>query len=222
MLLVICLLSISNILMTDKKFFGWRGKGERSFDDALIVLEEPKGRRDLKGLKFNRVEFWVQIFNLPLLCMTKEIARFLGNIIGDVREVDTGPSNDCLGKFLRIRVAVTMDKPLRRLLRVDELGDEAETSDHHGSDRGDDNDLQYVVWLRAANPISVSGYPDRGFGQNTRGYGIIRRTGNPVEEVRNYTKRASFGGDCGLYKNGFPTGSPAKNGRDPSDSSLDG
>ncbi|KAK2645879.1 hypothetical protein Ddye_021074 [Dipteronia dyeriana] len=67
------------------------------------------------------------IYNLPLLCMTKDIARFLGSIIGEVKEVDTGPYGDCLGKFLRVRVSVEVDKPLRRVIWVDVLGDEEET-----------------------------------------------------------------------------------------------
>ncbi|KAK2659342.1 hypothetical protein Ddye_005875 [Dipteronia dyeriana] len=98
-----------------------------SFDDALIVLEEPMGKGAIKGLRFNTVEFLVQISNLSLICMTKEIARFLGSIIGVVREVDTGPSGECFGKFLRVCVVVDIDKPLRQFLRIDVLGDGEET-----------------------------------------------------------------------------------------------
>ncbi|KAK3184896.1 hypothetical protein Dsin_032182 [Dipteronia sinensis] len=101
--------------------------GPWSFDDSLIVLEEPTGKGELQSLKFCTAEFWVQISNIPILCITKEIGRFLGSIIGDVREVDTGPSGDCLGKFFRVRVAIEVDKPLRRFLQVDVLGDREET-----------------------------------------------------------------------------------------------
>ncbi|KAK3189417.1 hypothetical protein Dsin_028978 [Dipteronia sinensis] len=59
--------------------------------------------------------------------MTKEIGRFLGSFIGAVREVDSGPYGDCLGKYLRVRVAIEVDKPLRRFLRADVLGDGEET-----------------------------------------------------------------------------------------------
>ncbi|TXG58129.1 hypothetical protein EZV62_015958 [Acer yangbiense] len=41
---------------------------------------------------------------IPLLCMTKEIGRFLGGMIGEVLEVDGGASRDCVGKFMRIPV----------------------------------------------------------------------------------------------------------------------
>ncbi|KAK3199011.1 hypothetical protein Dsin_022426 [Dipteronia sinensis] len=101
--------------------------GPWSFKDSLIVLEEPTGKGELQSLKFCTAEFWVQISNIPILCMTKEIWRFLGSIIGEVREVDTRPSGDCLGKCFRVRVAIEVDKPIRRFLRVDVLGDGEET-----------------------------------------------------------------------------------------------
>ncbi|KAK3218762.1 hypothetical protein Dsin_012732 [Dipteronia sinensis] len=47
--------------------------------------------------------------------------------VGEVREVDVEPSGDCLGKFLRVQVAIEIDKPLRRILLVDVLGDGEET-----------------------------------------------------------------------------------------------
>ena len=59
--------------------------------------------------------------------MTKEIGRFLGSIIGEVVDVDGGDSRSYLVKFLRVRVILGIDKPLRRCLRVDILGDGVET-----------------------------------------------------------------------------------------------
>ncbi|TXG51132.1 hypothetical protein EZV62_023656 [Acer yangbiense] len=122
--------------------------GPWTFDDSLIVLEEPIRKGSIKGLKFDKVEFWVQISNLPLLCMTKEIAQFIGDIIGEVREVDTSPTRDCLGKFVRVRVAVDITKPLRRFLRVDVLGDGEETmrAMNHGKNVGNREwNLQYTI-----------------------------------------------------------------------------
>ncbi|TXG59766.1 hypothetical protein EZV62_014339 [Acer yangbiense] len=61
-----------------------------SFDGALIAMEKPVGKGTLDSLSFNLADFWVQIYQIPLLCMTKEIGRFLGNMIGQVLEVDGG------------------------------------------------------------------------------------------------------------------------------------
>lgn len=101
--------------------------GPWSFDDALMVLVEPGGKGDIKSMLFNKTDFWVQILNVPLICMTVETGKFLGSIIGTVKEIDGGDSGVCMGKFLRVRVEVEIDKPLRRCLRIDVLGDGEET-----------------------------------------------------------------------------------------------
>ncbi|KAL5767638.1 hypothetical protein ACOSQ2_014421 [Xanthoceras sorbifolium] len=92
------------------------------FDNALLVLEAPTGLRDIARMKFDRVAFWIQIHNVPLLCMTKDIGAYLGGLIGEVQDVDLGASGDCLGKFLRVWVFVDANKPLKHLLRVDLAG----------------------------------------------------------------------------------------------------
>ncbi|TXG70236.1 hypothetical protein EZV62_005171 [Acer yangbiense] len=64
--------------------------GPWSFDNALIIFEEPKGRREIRDMQFKLAEFWVQLHNVPMLCMTAEIGRFLGSIIGNVVECPEG------------------------------------------------------------------------------------------------------------------------------------
>ncbi|KAL5861145.1 hypothetical protein ACOSQ4_002441 [Xanthoceras sorbifolium] len=52
-------------------------------------------------MKFERAMFWVQIHNLSLLCMTRDICDFLGGLIGGVVEVDSGMAGNCYDKYLR-------------------------------------------------------------------------------------------------------------------------
>ncbi|KAL5795043.1 hypothetical protein ACOSP7_003637 [Xanthoceras sorbifolium] len=42
---------------------------------------------------------------------------FLGGLIGVVQEIDGGDSGDCMGKFLRVRVLINVQQPLKRGLR---------------------------------------------------------------------------------------------------------
>ncbi|KAL5775637.1 hypothetical protein ACOSP7_013194 [Xanthoceras sorbifolium] len=60
------------------------------------------------------VPFWVQIYDLPLVCMNRDMGLFLGGLIGVVQEIDGGDSGDCLGKFLRVRVLINVQQPLKR------------------------------------------------------------------------------------------------------------
>ncbi|KAK2658376.1 hypothetical protein Ddye_004909 [Dipteronia dyeriana] len=81
-------------------------RGPWSF--ALLVLEKPVGMDNVKEMRFDRVVFWVQIYNVPLLCMTKDIARFLGTKKGEVVEVDEGKHGQGKGKN-KVRERVLVD-----------------------------------------------------------------------------------------------------------------
>ncbi|TXG47233.1 hypothetical protein EZV62_026527 [Acer yangbiense] len=97
--------------------------GPWNFDAALIAMERPVGKGSIDSLRFNQADFWIQIHQVPLLCMTTAIGRSLGGMIGEVLAVDGGDSGECVGKFMRVRVRVNITTPLKRCLRVDILGD---------------------------------------------------------------------------------------------------
>ncbi|KAK3199219.1 hypothetical protein Dsin_022634 [Dipteronia sinensis] len=78
-------------------------------------------------MRFNHTAFWIQIHNVPLLCMAAEIGLLLGSMNGDVREIDDGGTGDCARKYIRVRVVINVDQPLRRILRVDVLRDGQES-----------------------------------------------------------------------------------------------
>ncbi|TXG73186.1 hypothetical protein EZV62_001765 [Acer yangbiense] len=103
------------------------------------------------------------------------IGQFLGCMIGDVEEIDKGASGDCDGKFLRVRVSIDVEKPLRRILRVDVLGDGEESvmlfryerlPDHcfrcgklghktmECTDASGTSELLFGAWLKAGMPIA--------------------------------------------------------------------
>ncbi|KAK3220206.1 hypothetical protein Dsin_014176 [Dipteronia sinensis] len=98
-------------------------RGPWIFDGALILLEEPSGKRGIENMVFNYSEFWVQIHRVPLLCMTKEIGHFLGSMVGVVKEIDVSASRECSCDFLRVTVVIDITKPLQWCLRVDVMGD---------------------------------------------------------------------------------------------------
>ncbi|KAK3230768.1 hypothetical protein Dsin_002649 [Dipteronia sinensis] len=96
--------------------------GPWSFDRAIIFFEKPTGEGVVDAMLFNWVDFWVRIHNIPLICMTDEIGNFLGNIIGEVKELDLQTNSDGSGQFLRVGVKVQAKEPLQQSIRVDLLG----------------------------------------------------------------------------------------------------
>ncbi|KAH7567864.1 hypothetical protein JRO89_XS07G0170200 [Xanthoceras sorbifolium] len=71
------------------------------------------------NMKFSQTVLWVQVHNVPLVCMTKEIGLFIDRQIGIVCELDLSATGDCLGKFLQIRVSLDISKPLKRCIRME-------------------------------------------------------------------------------------------------------
>ncbi|KAK3211147.1 hypothetical protein Dsin_015853 [Dipteronia sinensis] len=96
--------------------------GPWSFERAIIVFEKPTGEEVVNDMLFNWVDFWVRIHNIPSICMTEEIGYFLGNMIGEVKELDLETNYDGSGHFLRVRVKVQTKEPLQQSIRVDILG----------------------------------------------------------------------------------------------------
>ncbi|KAK3212382.1 hypothetical protein Dsin_017088 [Dipteronia sinensis] len=69
-------------------------------------------------MKFSKVEFWVQVHNLPLLCMSREVGKFLGKMIGDV-DLET-VRDEAIGAFIgsatKARCLASYDKPAEEIL----------------------------------------------------------------------------------------------------------
>ncbi|KAL5849017.1 hypothetical protein ACOSQ4_007030 [Xanthoceras sorbifolium] len=103
------------------------GAAPSSFVLAISYGLVPTSSRSLANMRFGYAKFWVQLYNVPLLCMTKDIGVFLRRQIGQMVEVDSRPSGACLGKYWRTHVWIDILKPLKRFLRVDILGDGTET-----------------------------------------------------------------------------------------------
>ncbi|KAH7526808.1 hypothetical protein JRO89_XSUnG0053100 [Xanthoceras sorbifolium] len=89
-----------------------------AFDKNLLVLKEASGVGRISDVNLNLTPFWIQLHNLPLACMCREVGLILGGLIGKMIEIDGGSSGSCLGKFIRVRVMLDVSKPLLRGLRV--------------------------------------------------------------------------------------------------------
>ncbi|TXG70165.1 hypothetical protein EZV62_005100 [Acer yangbiense] len=87
------------------------------FGNSLIALEKPVGFGDIKNLRFNRAAFWVQIHDIPIMCMNRRTAKWLAEHIRGVTEIPVD-SKECWGKFMRVKVELDISKPLKRWLRL--------------------------------------------------------------------------------------------------------
>ncbi|KAL5857646.1 hypothetical protein ACOSQ3_005104 [Xanthoceras sorbifolium] len=155
--------------------------GPWNFDRSLLVLEQPRGNGYVDTMSFSMVEFWVQVHNVPLVCMTKDIGLFIGRQIVEVYEIDLGATGDCYGKFLHIKILVDVRKPLRRCVRIDLDGSGTistmllkyerlpefcfqcgilghatrECLDLNHEIMGGSQKFEYGTWLRATSPVRI-------------------------------------------------------------------
>ncbi|TXG62055.1 hypothetical protein EZV62_013418 [Acer yangbiense] len=92
-------------------------RGPWHFDGNLIVMEKAKGPRALVIIEFKMIKFWVQIHQVPLMCMNRKATKILAEQIGIVIEIPAD-SRECWGKFPRVRVKIDISKPLKICLKV--------------------------------------------------------------------------------------------------------
>ena len=45
-----------------------------SFDKHLVVVQEYERNTPIKDVSFNKASFWVQVYDIPIRYMTKEVA----------------------------------------------------------------------------------------------------------------------------------------------------
>ena len=98
--------------------------GPWNFENNLLLLCRWRKGLSASNINFTHSPFWVQIWDLPLEHMSMEVGRDLGNCLGNFIEADCRTGHYDQAKFMRIRVDLQLDKPLRRRGKV--AGDDGE------------------------------------------------------------------------------------------------
>lgn len=84
------------------------------FDNHLHILKPFDGFTSHQMMKFDREDFWVQINNLPLACMTRDIGFQIGATVGAVKDVDIRENGIGWGKYLRVKIEIDLQKMVAR------------------------------------------------------------------------------------------------------------
>jgi hypothetical protein len=84
------------------------------FDRDLFSMAEFDGRTPPSELEFEKVPFWVRMYDMPLACMSREMGQRIGASMGVVEEVDVDEAGVGWGEFLRVRIVLDVTKPLLR------------------------------------------------------------------------------------------------------------
>lgn len=94
-----------------------------AFDQSLLVLWSLQENENLLTLPLTHAEFWIQVHNLLIGFMSKNIANVIGPCIGMFTHDDRYNFNSTLKCFMWIQVYIDVVKPLKQergeLFRVD-------------------------------------------------------------------------------------------------------
>lgn len=85
--------------------------------DALLVAEFD-GITCPSKVTLDVIPVWVRIYDLPLVLMTKARGEIYGSKLGRVREVDVGDDGRNKHDFFRIRVDLSVKRPLKDKLTI--------------------------------------------------------------------------------------------------------
>ena len=88
--------------------------GPWSFDNQMLLLKRWQRGMSAANVVLDRVSLWVQIWGAPFDMVSPQVAADIGGRIGTVEEVEKRRSNDSLSLFMRVRVSISVSKPLRR------------------------------------------------------------------------------------------------------------
>lgn len=97
-------------------FIGGGGGGAWHFDISLLVLTEVVGIGGIKDQSFTHASSWVQMHNIPIMCMNRVAIRKIGEKIGIMQEIETDKAGECIGQFAHIRVSIDITQPLKKVV----------------------------------------------------------------------------------------------------------
>lgn len=87
--------------------------GPWCFDNHILAMRRWERGMSTRTVTFTHLPFWIQVGGLPFDLITKEAGHDIGRGLGKVIDVDCKALKTDQARFLRIKVEVPLEKPLR-------------------------------------------------------------------------------------------------------------
>ncbi|KAE8774718.1 hypothetical protein D1007_52852 [Hordeum vulgare] len=94
--------------------------GPWMFENDLVVVEDYDPGKRTEDYEFKVIPIWMRVFSLPLGMMNVVTAEEIGNLVGSFVEADVGADGEAMGKFMRVKIRMNIDKPLMREFMLDD------------------------------------------------------------------------------------------------------
>ena len=97
--------------------------GPWAFEQATLMLHQLEMGEDPCNVKMQEVEMWVQVYDIPRGFLSEAIMRSIGASLGKFVKVESGTFDGVWEPYVRVRVAINVDKPLKRRMKIRREGD---------------------------------------------------------------------------------------------------
>ncbi|KAM6593181.1 hypothetical protein CsatA_000884 [Cannabis sativa] len=95
-----------------------------TFNRLLFLFGRVPRGGDPKSIPLNKLDMWVQIHGLTSGFMTERVVKEAAKVIGELVETDPKNNNGLWRDFMRVRVRVNIDQPIKRRMKLKKAGGE--------------------------------------------------------------------------------------------------
>lgn len=96
--------------------------GPWTFEQNLLLHHKLEANEDAHSVQLNKMEIWVQIYDLPVGMMSDKLLENVGNYVGTFVKADSQNIHGGWKVFYRIRVIMDVDKPIKRRMKLKREG----------------------------------------------------------------------------------------------------
>ncbi|XP_039815364.1 uncharacterized protein LOC120678302 [Panicum virgatum] len=93
--------------------------GPWTISKEALVMADYDESKSIDEVEFTTIPIWIRVARLPMGLMKKEVAIQIGEELGEFMEVDLENDEFAAGRFLRVKVRIEIEKPLRRGIMID-------------------------------------------------------------------------------------------------------
>ena len=88
--------------------------GPWCFDNQILALRQWEKGMTVRTMSFTHIPIWVQAWGLPFDLINEKASQDIGRGLGTFIDVDCKAFKSDQARFLKVRVEIPLDKPLRR------------------------------------------------------------------------------------------------------------
>ena len=93
--------------------------GPWTISKEVLVMADYDESKSIDEVEFTTIPIWIRVARLPMGLMKKEVAIQIREELGEFMEVDLENDEFAAGRFLRVKVRIEIEKPLRRGIMID-------------------------------------------------------------------------------------------------------